>query len=330
MQINTGRKIKPFLGILHGPHGIGKTCFGQKMPNHIYITGENVDEYDLTSFDKCINWQMVLDQLKYVRDSQHDFKSLVIDTLDSIESLLHKHILIQNGNPDSMAVACGGYGKAYDKAMNMMIDMRDNYLTPIREKRGMNILILAHSSKNKVEDPLTQSSYDKFELKLHKNAKGIGCYTVFSEWVSCILFCNFEVYRTDDKKYAVGEGRRRLFTEPRPAFDAKNRFNLPYEMDLNWSDVADAIKKYYGVDTPDSAQNKMEMEIQNKEVKTETPNHQTVEVKAGDTVRENIRALLVRLQDSELMNKIVEQVKEAGENLEKLGRIQAKLIKAVG
>ena len=329
-NIVTGVKKEPFLGILHGPHGIGKTCFGMKMPNAIYITGEETGEYDITRFDKCESWEDFMSCLNYLRDSQHDYKSLVIDTLDSIESLLFKKILKDDPkHPSSMAVACGGYGKAFEKAMNMMYDVRDNYLSKLRAK-GMHILILAHSSKNKVEDPLTQSSYDRYELKLHKNSKGVGVYTVFSEWVSVILFSNFEVYKTEDEKYAVGEGRRLLFTEPRPAFDAKNRFGFPYQMNLDWVEVATALKAYYEgkATTPKPAETETQKVAE--QAAAIEPEPEPVQENAGaNTVRANIQELLQRLSDSNLVQKVEKAVEKAGDDLNELDRIQGKLLKAV-
>lgn len=332
--IHRGRKVEPFLGILHGPHGIGKTCFGMKMPNVVYVTGEEIDEYDMARMDKCETWEDFLDQLTYLRDGQHDFKSVVIDTLDSIESLLHRKIVHEDG-ASSMAVACGGYGKAYEKAMNMMYDVRDEYLAPMRAK-GMNILILAHSSKNKVEDPLTQSSYDKYELKLHKNSKGIGAYSVFSEWVSCILFCNFEVYRTDDKKYAVGEGRRLLYTEPRPAFDAKNRFGLPYQMNLDWDEVSAGIKAYYGVsnqptkpEQPATEERDHSQDVSHTGGPEVVSERMSADDQKAEVARSNIKELLVRIQNNNLVKSVTDQVKAAGNDLAKLETIQSKLLKAV-
>lgn len=247
-EISTGKKIKPITMVLHAEHGTGKTTFGTNAPNPIYIAGEEIEEIDAAKFPKVKSFREFLDRLTFIREGDHQFKTLVIDTLDSIESLLWKDIIEEEGAKD-MATAMGGYGRAYNYATQMMTAVRDEFLVPIRENKKMNIILLSHSTKVKVEDPLTQSSYDRFELKLHKNKQGLGAYTVFTDWVSIIAFAKFEVYKVTDKKtqkdFAVGDGKRVMYLTPKPAYDAKNRFNLPDQMDLKWSDLASGVKAYY-------------------------------------------------------------------------------------
>jgi hypothetical protein len=38
-----------------------------------------------------------------------------------------------------------------------------------------------------------------------------------------------------------------MYSESRPAFDAKNRFNLPFCMPLSWKVFGDAIRAFYGL-----------------------------------------------------------------------------------
>lgn len=38
-----------------------------------------------------------------------------------------------------------------------------------------------------------------------------------------------------------------MYTESRPAFDAKNRFGLPFVMPLDWRAFGDAIRMFYGL-----------------------------------------------------------------------------------
>ena len=260
--IQTGKKRKAVSLVLHGVHGIGKTTFGTKTPHPIFISGEENEEIESARFPKCKSWKEFLGYLTWVRDEQHDYKTLVIDTLDSIENLLWKHTLGEDRAED-MASARGGFGKGYTFATQLFTDMRDDFLVPIREK-GINIVLLCHSAKNKIEDPLTLATYDKQELKLHRNGKGMGTYTVISEWVTIVLFANFVVHTVKDKnttkEYAVGEGERRMFSAPRPAYDAKNRYGLPHALPLEWKVIEEGIDRYYSMSTED------QLEIMRKEI----------------------------------------------------------------
>lgn len=291
--ITTGRSRKPINMLLHGVHGIGKSTFGTKAPNPIYVTGEEIEEIDAAKFPKCETFEDFLNYLKYLRDEEHEYKTLVVDTLDSIEALCWKKVLKEDGALD-MARANGGFGKGYTYATELMMEMRDNYLVPIRDKKGMNIILLCHSTKNKFEDPLTQASYDVFEMKLHKNGKGVGCYTVFSEWVSIIAFANFEVFKVKDKStgkdYAVGEGERRMFTTPKPAYDAKNRFNLEEELPLEWSAILDGVNAFYA--------------------NTKNPEVESIKIE--------LRELVSKMTDEKLKEKTIKNIQAVGDDLERL------------
>ena len=244
--VQSGSVQKPINMILHGVHKIGKTTFARKAPSPIFITGEEIEEVAEDKLPKCKSWDDVLKYTAMIRDEEHNYKTLVIDTVDSFQDLLFKKIVEEDKN-DDMATARGGYGKSYTYAKEQMMKYRDEYLVPIRENKKMNIILLCHSTKNKVENPMTQSSYDMFEMKLHKNGRGDGIYTVFCDWVSIIAFANFEVHTVKDggKQYAVGEGERVMHLTPKPFYDAGNRFDLPDEMALDFPQMEKLINNFY-------------------------------------------------------------------------------------
>ena len=65
-----------------------------------------------------------------------------------------------------------------------------------------------------------------------------------------MLFARFEtelVKISGSKPRARGKGNRIMYTESRPGWDAKNRFNLPFCMALDWKTFGDAIRAFYGL-----------------------------------------------------------------------------------
>lgn len=222
-----GRKRKPFCALFYGVHGIGKSSLAEEFPEALVIGPEENDELEnATRLQQVDSWDMFTAQLREVRDANHGFKTVFIDTLDMLEQFAQKHIL--NGQPSNvtMATAFGGYGKAYERMAQMFLEVRDAYLKPIRDK-GINIVLLAHAEKVKHEDPMTQTSWDHFKPNLHKKVSPI-----FEDWVSAILFANYYVTVSTDKgrETVEGEGARVIYTEERPSQVAKNRFNLPYRI----------------------------------------------------------------------------------------------------
>ncbi len=240
-KIETGKKMKPFNVLVYGVEGIGKSTFGAKAPNPIYVGAEENDELDVARFPRCNTWAEFIGYLDALINEQHDFQTVVVDTIDSVEVLLHKEI-VENDKADSMAKACGGYGAAYTKASNAMTDVRRK-LQRLRDEKNMNVIVLAHANKVKFADPLHGLDYDTYEMKLDKRAAPL-----FKDWVSCILFANYVTHQTKNdsgKQFLVGVGERMLLTEKRPGHDAKNRFNLPYQIKLDFDVFINYVKQHY-------------------------------------------------------------------------------------
>ena len=306
----SGRQRKPICAIIYGVHGCGKSTIASESDAPIFITAEEIEEVNAAKLPKCQTWNDVVKYAEMILKETHAYKTLVIDTLDSIETLLHKKIL-EDDNAKDMATAHGGYGKAYLIANQMLIDFRDKYLVPIREK-GMNIILLCHSTRNKIEDPITQTAYDTHELKLQKSARGVGAYTIFSEWVSMILFMNFEIFKVKgdntDKKFMIGEGERIIHCSPRPMYDAKNRFNfpdeMPYKKGLGWKTIVALVDKFYAeVDSPETKLltlqlNDMAGKIKDEKLKSSTLKN--IESIGSDTARlEKARAFIQNVLDNQ-------------------------------
>ena len=322
-KVTTGRKLKPLALLLHAPHGIGKSTFAAESPNPVYIGSEENDELDVARFPRIETWNDLASQLQALRDETHDYKTLVIDTIDGLEQIAEKEILSQKGNKGkNMATADGSFGKAYINMANMFLNIRDNFLVPLRDKKGMNIVILAHSESRKHEDPMTNTSYDAYETAIHKKTKPI-----FEDWVSAILFANYYLVKAENssgKEYAEGDGMRMIYTEERPSHAAKNRFDMPYEVEFTkngtWARVRNMILDHFKSGNTEKADpKKKEVENKKKEEKKK--------VEAKDDLNElndKIEDLLSKMPND--MKGIIEKsLSKAGTDEKELNRIVSKM-----
>ena len=50
-----------------------------------------------------------------------------------------------------------------------------------------------------------------------------------------------------------------MYTESRPGWDAKNRFNLPFVLPLDWKTFGDAIRAFYGLKAKENGTSKGEV-----------------------------------------------------------------------
>lgn len=114
-------------------------------------------------------------------------------------------------------------------------------LSRLRNERKMNIILIAHSQIKAFNDPSIATPYDRYQLKLNEKAAAL-----WREFVDFVGFATYEVFVkknevADKKAKAFGDGKRVLYTERRPSFDAKNRLGLPFELPLSFSEFMKAV-----------------------------------------------------------------------------------------
>lgn len=134
-----------------------------------------------------------------------------------------------------------GYGKGYVAALNLWRQYIDG-LNALRDDRGMAVVQIAHTDIKRFDSP-EHDPYDRYVIKLHARAAAL-----LQEHSDIVLFANYRIstVKADvgfNKKVsrAVGSGERVIHTVERPAFLAKNRYDLPDTLPLEWSAFAQAM-----------------------------------------------------------------------------------------
>lgn len=232
-KTNSGRIKKNALVMVHGPEGVGKTTLGSHFPKPIFLCAEDgTENLNVTRLPSPEAWSDVIGMIKELRNANHDFKTLVVDTVDWLEMILHKHLLA--GRPAKSTIQDLGAFGSYVEVVNneWLVFIRE--LKLLREK--MNIVLLAHSEVKRFSDPQQNADYDRYELKMYVKKSG----ALFKEFVDCLLFVNFEVNTKEDKTRktrAYSDGSRIIYTEKRASHDAKNRFNMPSELPFDYQEL---------------------------------------------------------------------------------------------
>lgn len=232
-SIQKGASHMPPRILIYGVQGIGKTTLAADAPNPIFIlTEDGLGILDAPHFPLCESYAEVMDALRVLATEEHDYKTLVLDSLDWMEPLVWKHTCDVN---NWSSIEDAGYGKGYIEALTYWSEYLDaiNYL---RNEKGMTIIQTAHATAKRFNDPTTEP-YDRYQIKLQEKASG-----KMLEHSDIVLFANYRVTTVKegkDKKNvrAVGAGERVMFTQERPAFIAKNRYSLPSEMPLDWKEL---------------------------------------------------------------------------------------------
>lgn len=227
-NVKKGRLEAPLCVVLYGMEGVGKSTFAADAPNAIFLGAEDGTAHlDIARFPVPATWEECIDALDVLRDDAHDYKSVVLDTADWIEPLIHDYVCREGGKK---SIEDFGYGKGYAAALDSWRELTKK-LDALRA-HGMHVIVLAHAQVKTFRNPVGDD-YDRYELKLHGKASSL-----LKEWANAVLFANYKTYtrEKDGRVRAMGDGSRVVFTEHRPAWDAKNRYGLPHELPLSWAD----------------------------------------------------------------------------------------------
>lgn len=229
--------MPPLKAVIYGIPGIGKTSFAATFPNPILLRFEDgASALDIPTFPKVLQSLQEFDQaFNALNAGGHGYKTLILDSLDWLEPLVWKYVCHKHGKE---SIESFGYGKGYIYVDDIWRNIHAK-LEKLRCNHKMNIIAIAHAVPITVDLPDLEP-YQRYAMKLHK--RGTALWT---EWADMILFVNYKVhvYKDSDNKNskgkAAGSGERVIFTQERPAWQAKSRWPLDEEIhignDKTWS-----------------------------------------------------------------------------------------------
>ena len=254
-SIIRGLKPQPHFVLLYGVDGVGKSTFGADAPSPIFLGPEDgLGMLDVPRFPTPKSWADIKASVNDLLMEDHEFETLVLDSVDWIEPMIWAYLCKEEG-VKSIEQVGGGFGKGYVLAREQTLEF---VKTLQRLRKKMNVIALAHALIKTTEDPYAGERYDRYLVKMNDQAAGI-----WREAVDCVLFANFKTNfskaKGASKARAEGDGKRVMFTERRPAFDAKNRFDLPFEMELSWKEFAERSAAALPSSTADTEDKMMEL-----------------------------------------------------------------------
>ena len=174
-------------------------------------------------------WDQLVALINEIADNAGICKTLVIDTADWAEQSC---ILSVCTKYKKAGIEEFGYGKGYTyvaEEFARLLTACDRVIAS-----GSNVVITAHAKMRKFEQPDEMGAYDRWEMKLSKQAAPL-----LKEWADMLLFCNYKTYIvTENNKQKAQGGKRVIYTSHHPCWDAKNRHGLPDVMDMSWDSIA--------------------------------------------------------------------------------------------
>lgn len=235
LNIKKGPQVRSLRCVIYGPEGIGKSTLASQFPDAVFIDFEHgTDSMDVARFDTPKDFTLLLDLLDSI--SQEDCcKTVVLDTADKLEQIIMTHVCNKH---QLRSIEDAGYGKGYTYIADDWIEVMKT-LDKVIES-GKNVVLVAHAQMRKFEQPDEMGAYDRWELKLSKKSAPL-----LKEWSDMLLFCNYKTNVITDEKTksrkAIG-GKRVMYANHSPVYDAKNRFGLPDVMEMDFSEIAHVFK----------------------------------------------------------------------------------------
>ena len=292
MKISKGKVKVPHLLLVFGIDGIGKSTFAAGADTALFIGAENgTNNIDTSRVEDIHTYEDVALALDYLIKNETEYKTIVIDSLDWLESLLYVHLLKKH-NKEVVEDIGGGFGK-YVNVILAEWKLLINKLSVIRDIKKINVILIAHSQIKVFNDPLSLEPYERYVLKLQDKTSAL-----FREFVDAVLFLNYETFVKKEKNMskakAFSDGERYIFTQKTAAYDAKNRFGLPPKIKLT------TFKEFEHLIHGASA--------------SET-----------EVLKQEIDGMILDIKDAELLPKIKTAIENAGNDFGKLTAIKNRL-----
>lgn len=222
---------------IYGTDGVGKTTLASEFPSPIYLptSGERApSDIDLQVPGAIESLEDVYDLVGELLTTNedgtlaHDFRTLIIDSLDGLEPLVHKVTCARIGATsidDSSSGSTAAFGRGYREA-----DVEWGEFTDAMDAlaaAGINVVLLAHPGIVTFNSPVSDP-YSRYEVKLQKRGAAL-----IREKSDVVAFVNYRVTLVkadpkNPKSHQHAEGKERIIHLAENAgFVAKSRFPTP-------------------------------------------------------------------------------------------------------
>lgn len=228
-DVVTGIKRPPPRIFIWGLPGVGKTTWAASAPAPFFACAEEGAEQIGAPRVEISSWIDLLDTIAMLKLDAHPYKTLVIDSARPVETFLWDHLCALNrwasiDSPD--------YGKGYAAATKEWIQVLKD-LDALRRAKGMGIIMIGHSAEKEANNPELDVAYRRFEVKLHRSA-----WDTIRSWSDGVFFAKYEAFvkGTGSKARGFSTGVRKLCTQWSAVYDAKSRWSMPAEIDLDYAE----------------------------------------------------------------------------------------------
>lgn len=228
-----------------GEAGTGKSSFAATFPKPVFIRAEDgvgrisrkIGTPD--AFPVIGSSDDLFDQILALLKEEHDYSTLVIDSVTKLEEIFTREILEKDGRAKTLSTAMGGYG-AGSQALAAMHARVRRAAGALNDKRQMAVVFIAHADLETMRLPDTDD-YQRHSLRL--SSKSIAPYVDDVDVVGFVRLAT--ALRGDDgeRKKVVSTGDREFVCHTTAASVSKNGLGItaPLPFTEGENPLADAL-----------------------------------------------------------------------------------------
>lgn len=231
-SLRSSRVVRPPVCLFYAGDGDCKTSLASEFPSPIYLRTEGEeppsDAPEMPTVD-VTGWQDIEDTFTLLLTEEHNFKTVIVDTVDGIapfvEEVTARRIGAASVNDNSKG-SPAAFGNGFTESEVEWGRFMDGCAALSRA--GMHVVLLGHRIIRNFKSPTTDP-YDQYDVALNKRAAPAvraRCDVVgfMSRRVS---LKEKEVGRNNKVAHAEGGKEVQIHTVGGAGFHAKNRYGLP-------------------------------------------------------------------------------------------------------
>jgi hypothetical protein len=227
--IKTGPICRAQRIILYGPESAGKTTLAAKFPSPLIIDTEDGSVHQNVTRISALTEEPFFEAMRVLSSTQHSYKTIVIDTMDSVEQFIRERVLRAHR---MRHIEDFGYGRGHTYVREEF----NKFLTGCLDRfilAGIHVVVISHSVVKRAQPPGLSDAFDRYELRLDA-----GNAARLKQWSDALLFLFWDmrtVENAEGRVHGVGGKERVIHTSHTAAYDAKNRVNLPEKLPCEFS-----------------------------------------------------------------------------------------------
>lgn len=208
--------LQEYTYFIYGEPKVGKTTFCSNFESALFICTEPGHKFQEIYKVSPTNWTEFKDIARKLYSSKHDFKTIVIDTVDNAYTMCKDYVCKQLHINDPSDL---GYGKGFNAVKSEFHSVINGLA-----QKGFGIIFVSHAQTNEKEVKNVKRSYT--DSTLSGSAR-----KVVSGLCDFIFYC-----------YIDDDGTRKFRTKATPNYNAGDRTGkLPEIMNLDYKQLEQAL-----------------------------------------------------------------------------------------